>query len=129
LYSGDLGYLEEFQQGTGTAYTLSGILSLRAGDWKTRAYTSYKTTVRNAAPYLVGYDYTLGDRIGFQMANVIYTDQVSAIKYSWSVSQPVNYEVAVGTDAHEIDPVAQAVRAIASVWNTLGTSMGAQDLF
>jgi putative transposase len=32
LYTGDMGFLEEFHQGAGTAYTISGVLSLRAGD-------------------------------------------------------------------------------------------------
>jgi hypothetical protein len=138
LWCGDMGFLEEMQTGTGTAYTVSGVLSLRAGDWKTRAYTSYKTTVRNAAPYFVGFgaagpdtlfDYGIGDRIGFQMANVIYTDQASVINMSWDVNTPVNYEVGIGTDSHEIDPVAQAVRAIAGIWNTFGVFAGAQNLF
>lgn len=120
LYCGDMGFLEDFQQGTGTAYTISGVLALRAGDWKTRAYDSYKTTVRNAAPYIYNVDFTLGDRVGFQMANVVYSDQVSAVKYSWDASSPVNWEISVGTDVNEQDPVSKGMRAIAGIWNLFG---------
>jgi hypothetical protein len=131
LWSGDMAFLEEFEAGTGTAYTISGVLSLRSGDWKTRAYTSYKTTVRNSAPFIVNYDYQIGNRIGFQMANVIYTDMVSAIRYSWDNKTAIgaSYQVSIGTEVHEIDPVSQALKALAGIWSTFGTFAGAQSLF
>lgn len=129
LWGGAMGFLEKFQQGTGTAYTVSGVLSLRAGQWATRDYVSYKTTVRNAAPYIYNYDYTLGDRVGFQMDSVIFCDQVASSKYSWDLNTPVNYTISVGTDRNEMDPVSSAITAIAGVWNFFGMMAGSSELF
>lgn len=129
LRVGDYGFLETFQQGPGTAYTISGVLSLRAGVHKTRAYTNYRTTVRNAAPFIYGVDYTLGDRVGFEMANVIYTDQVSGVRLSWDVNKPVNYQIAIGNDAEDEDPVSKALRAVAGIWNMFGMFSSGGDVF
>jgi hypothetical protein len=129
IWTGTMGFLEEFQQGTGTAYTISGILSLRAGQWKTRPFTNYKTTVRNAAPFIYGIDFTLGDRVGFQMDNLIYCDMVAAAKYSWNINEPVNYSISIGTDYHLIDPVSKALIAIAGIWNLFGMMAGSGQLF
>lgn len=129
IWTGDMGFLEEFQQGTGTAYTISGILSLRAGQWKTRPFTNYKTTVRNAAPWIYGIDFTLGDRVGFAMDNLIYCDMVAAAKYKWNINEPVNYSISIGTDYHLIDPVSKAMIAIAGIWNLFGMMAGSGQLF
>jgi hypothetical protein len=115
-----MGFLEEFQQGTGTAYTISGVLSLRAGNWKTRLFVNYKTKVRNANPYIYGYDFTLGDRVGFQMDELIFVDKVASAKFHWDINSFVDWEISVGTDYHLIDPVPKAMMAIAGVWNLFG---------
>jgi hypothetical protein len=83
LYTGDLGYLEHRKEGGGTAYTISGILGLRIGDWEKRAYRSFKTSIRNGAPHIVLQDFNLDDRIWFEQDGIIYVDQVSAIKYEY----------------------------------------------
>lgn len=126
---GDFGFLEHFERGSGSAYTMSGVLDLRNGHWKTRAYTSFKTSVRNGAPYLVGTDFTLGDRLGFQMANVIHVDQCTSITYSWDRATPITVQLSIGRGNEEEDPVAKATRTLAAVWNTFGMFMGSSDLF
>ena len=129
LWSGDMGFLEDFETGTGTAWTVSGVLALRAGQWKTRDYTSYKCTVRNAAPYIYGTDYTLGDRVGYQMDETIFVDQVASAKFKWDSSTPVNWEISVGTNVGETDPVSTAMRALSGIWNLFAMYAGASDLF
>jgi hypothetical protein len=129
LYTGDMGFLEEFQQGAGTAYTISGVLSLRAGDWKTRPFVNYKTKVRNANPYIYGYDFTLGDRVGFQMDELIFVDKVASAKFHWDINSFVDWEISVGTDYHLIDPVSKAMMAIAGIWNLFGMMQGQSDIF
>ena len=129
LRTGDYGFLETFQQGPGTAYTISGVLSLRAGHFKTRAYSNYKTTVRNASPFIYGVDYDLGDRVGFEMANVIYVDQVSGVRLSWDVNKPVSWQIAIGNDTEDEDPVSKAMRAIAGIWNMFGMFSSGGDVF
>jgi hypothetical protein len=129
VFTGTMGFLEEFQKGSGTAYTIAGVLDLRAGDWKTRPFINYKVTVRNAAPYIYNYDFSLGDRVGFQVDNVIYVDMVASAKLNWDINTPVNYAISVGTDYHLVDPVTKALTAIAGIWNLFGMATGSGDLF
>ena len=126
---GDFGFLEHFEQGSGSAYTVSGVLSLRSGHWKTRAYTSFQTSIRNNAPYCYGLDFHLGDRLGFQMANVIHVDQLTAVRRSYDQGSPLSLELSIGNDVEEEDPLARATRTIAQVWNLVGVFFGSQDLF
>ena len=37
IRAGDFGFLEHFEQGSGSAYTVSGVLDIRTGQWKTQA--------------------------------------------------------------------------------------------
>jgi hypothetical protein len=129
ILMGDFGFLEHFERGSGSAYTVSGALDLRTGHWKTRAYTSFKTSIRNGAPYLVNHDFTLGDRLGFQQANIIHVDQCTAIRYSWDDTTPITVQLSIGRDVEEEDPVGKATRTIAAIWNTFGVAMGSTGLF
>jgi hypothetical protein len=129
LRMGDFGFLEHFEKGSGSAYTISAVLDIRTGHWKTRSYTSFKTTVRNGAPYLANIDFTLGDRLGFEMANIIHVDQCTAIRYSWDDSTPITVGLSIGRDTEEEDPVAKATRVLAGVWNAFGMFLGGSDLF
>jgi hypothetical protein len=126
---GDFGFLEHFEQGSGSAYTISGIMSLRSGHWKTRPYSSFQTTIRNDAPYCVDLDFTLGDRLAFQMGNVLHVDQCTGIRRSYDETSPVRIELSIGRDVEEEDPVARATRTLAQIWNFVGIFFGSQDLF
>lgn len=129
LYAGDMAFLEQFEPGTGSAWTVSGVLGLRAAQWKTRPYSVYKAIVAMGYPYCLFRDYNLGDRVGFQMANLIYVDQISSYKYSWDANKPLQWEVSIGTDWGEVDPVSKAMRSIAGIWNMFGMFMGSSELF
>ncbi len=128
---GDFGFLEHFETGGGgTAYTVSGVLNLRTGHWKTRAYTSFKTTITNAAgPYLLDVDYTLGDRLGFQMGNTIHVDQCTGYRRSYDESTPMTIELTIGNDAEEQDPVAKGMKVMQGAWNMIGAILGSSDIF
>jgi hypothetical protein len=126
---GDFGFLEHFEGGSGSAYTVSAVMDLRTGHWKTRSYTSFSTTIRNGAPYLANVDFVLGDRVAFEMGNILHVDQVTAIRYSWDSSTPITVELSIGRDTEEEDPVAKATRTIAAVWNMVGLFAGSGDLF
>jgi hypothetical protein len=129
LRVGDFGFLEHFEQGSGSAYTIAAVLDLRAGHWKTRSYTSYKTTVRNGAPYLAGFDFHLGDRLGFEMGNVIHVDQCTAIRHSWDNDKPITVELSIGNDKAEEDPVGVAMRTLAGLWNGFAMLLGEGSMF
>lgn len=129
LYCGDFGFLEHFEAGTGTAYVVSGVLSIRDGQWKTRAWTSFKTTVKNGYPYLLDTDFTLGDRLGFTMANSIYVDQLYAYKRSYSRDAAMQIELQIGSGKNTADPLFAATNSLANIWNMVGMFMGSQQLF
>jgi len=131
LRMGDFGFLEHFETGGGgTAYTVSGVMNLRSGHWKTRAYTSFKTSVSNlAGPYYLDVDYTLGDRLGFQMGNVIHVDQLYGYRRYYDENTPMTIELTIGNDAEEQDPFARGMRVLQGAWNMIGAILGSQDLF
>lgn len=126
---GDFGFLEHREQGAGSAYTVSALADIRAGHWKTRAYTSFKVQIRNGAPYLVNYDFTLGDRLSFEMANILHTDQCTAIEYSWDTDNPVTVKLSIGKDGEEEDPVARATRTIGALWDLTAMAAGNGSIF
>ena len=126
---GDFAFLEHFEQGSGSAYTVSGVLSLRSGHWKTRAYSSFSVSVVNNKPYAYGHDFDLGDRLGFQMANVVHVDQLNAVRISYDESNAMKLELSIGRDNENEDPVARATRTLAQLWNVVGVFFGSQDLF
>ncbi|OHU60354.1 hypothetical protein BKG82_07860 [Mycobacteroides chelonae] len=127
---GDFGFLENFEHGgSGSAYTVSGILNLRNGHWKSRAYTSFKTTIRNGVPYLLDTDFTLGDRLGFQMANTIHVDQCTAVRRSYDETTPMTIELLIGDGSEEEDPVAKAMRTLSDIWSLVGMFLGSSEVF
>lgn len=129
LYCGDMGFLEHWEAGTGTAYVVSGILSLRDGTWKTRPWDSFKVNVKNGFPYLLDIDYTLGDRMGFNIAQALYVDQLYGYKRSYSRSDALKIELQIGSGQQEQDPLFQATNSLAAVWNMFGMYMGSSQLF
>lgn len=130
LQSGTHGFLEEFVQGgSGSAYTVSGELDIRTGLWKTRDYTSFRTTVRNAAPHIVFEDFDLGDLLGFQMGAVIHRDNCTGIRTSWDETNPVLAELLIGDDSDDEDPFAVAMRTLAGLWDSFGSMLIGGEIF
>jgi len=116
--------LEHMEQGSGTAWTVSGISSIRAGHGKTRAYTACQVSVMNGFPWLVYDDFALGDRVGFELADIIFVEQVSGIKWSYSASDALKCDLLIGTEWDEEDPFARGLRAIQAVWGVVGMILG-----
>jgi hypothetical protein len=129
LHTGDLGYLERIERGSGTAYTLASILTLRAGDYKTKPFRAFKTSIRNSAPYIINYDIMLDDRVGFEQDGILYVDQVTAIKYEYDRKKPITYTVSVGDDTKQDDPLAQGIRSLQAVASLVGAVLGQDTLF
>ena len=129
LRAGDYAFMENYQQGSGSAYTISAQLDLRTGHWTTRPYTSFQVAIRNGFPWIANLDFALGDRCAFEMANVLHVDQVSTIRYAWDKDTPVRVELTVGDKQQEKDPVGRAISALAGFWNAFGTFLGTDSLF
>ena len=116
--------LEHMENGSGTAWTVSGTVTLRIGHWKTRPHTACKVSVVNGYPWLVYEDFELGDRVMFELADVLFTDQVAGIKWSYSDTQVLKCDLFIGTDEDEEDPFARGLRAIQAVWGVVGMILG-----
>ncbi len=129
LRAGSMGYQETFEQGGGTAYTLSGVLTIRQGLWKTRAYQAFKANIQNGVPWLYGRDFSLGDRVGFELYNIIYADNVHSVKYDWSRDQALNLTISVGDNTLEQDPTARTMRTAQNIWNMVGMALGSQEFW
>ncbi len=129
LYTGDLAWQEHFERGTGTAYTLSSILTLRSGDWKTRPFAAFQAQVINGHPWIADYDYTLGDRVGFEEDGVIYVDNVYGVKHEWDWQKPLVVNCKIGEDKEKADPFAAAFKTMSKVYELVGQLAGEGTLF
>ncbi|AZS06584.1 minor tail protein [Mycobacterium phage JacoRen57] len=121
---GSHALLEHIENGSGTAWTVSGGVTLRIGQWKTRPHTACKVSVVNGFPWFVYDDFELGDRVAFELAELLFTDQVSGIKWSYSDTEALKCELSIGTDEDEEDPFARGLRAIQGIWSVVGMILG-----
>ncbi|MGW3545900.1 Gp37-like protein [Nocardia niigatensis] len=107
-------YFEYFASSSGKAYTLSSLLVLRAGFWKTRAYDAVQFGARDAAPFVVGEagHVWLNDRCGFTIrgdkSGRIYMDRVSKVELTWDRNTAPTWVLTIGSDAALQDPLARA---------------------
>lgn len=129
LYSGDHSYQEYMERGSGTAYTLSSVLSLREGNYKTRAFTGFQVKTRNGMPWLIDVDVRLGERAGFEFDGVIYVDQITAIRREWDRTKPVMVSMSIGDDRDHNDPIARVMRFMSAIWTTIGAFAGEGTVF
>lgn len=129
LNTGDMAYQEWLEHPGSAAYTISAVLNLRLANYKKRAFRSFKTSIRNAAPYIINYDILLDDRVGFEQDGIIYVDQMTAIKYEYDRSKPITYTVSVGDGSKDRDPFAQGVKAIQAVYAIAASTLGEGWLF
>lgn len=121
---GALAFLEHMENGSGTAYTVSGEITMRIGVWKTRPHTAAKVSVMNGYPWFVYDDFDLGDIVGFEIVDIVYWDNVSGIKWSYSDTEALKCDLSIGTDEDEEDPFARGLRAIQGIWSVVGMMLG-----
>ena len=129
LASGDFAYQEWLEHPGSSAYTVSGIINLRLGDFKKRAFRAFKTSIRNGMPYIINYDFFLYDRVGFEQDGILYVDQVSAIKYEYDRRTPITYTVSVGDTAKDQDPFGQGIKALQALYTIASMAVGEGWLF
>lgn len=116
--------LEHMESGSGTAWTVSGTVTMRIGEWNTRPHTACRVSVVNGYPWLVYDDFDLGDRVGFELVDIIFTDQVAGIKHSYSDTEAMKIQLSIGTDDDQEDPFARGLRALQAVWGVVGMILG-----
>jgi hypothetical protein len=129
IWTGDLAYQELFDKGSQTAYTLASIISLRQANWSSRAFYSFQAEVVSGFPWVLDVDVRLGERAGWEFDNVIYVDQVTAIRRHWDRHSPVLCNLSVGDDKDRADPIARSMRAINALYGTVAAFAGEGTLF
>jgi hypothetical protein len=129
LYSGDVAWQEHFEKGSGTAYTLASVLTLRDGDWKTRAFQAFKATTIDGHPWMADIDYFLGDRVGIEDNGIIYVDNVYGIKREWSWEKPLTVDIKIGEDKQKADPFGAAFKTMASIYGLISELAGEGTIF
>jgi hypothetical protein len=129
LMAGDVAWQEHFEQGSGTAYTLASVLTLRDGDWKTRAFAAFKADTIDGHPWMANIDYYLGDRVGFEDNGIIYVDNVYGIKREWSWDKPLTVSIKIGEDKQKNDPFGAAFKTMAAVYGLISEFAGEGTLF
>ena len=129
LYSGDVAWQEHFEKGTGTAYTLASVLTLRDGNFKTRAFAAFKADAIDGLPWIADYDYHLGDRLGFEEQGIIYVDNLYGKKREWSWDKPLTVSLKIGEDKQKNDPFNAAFKTIANVYSLVGELAGEGTVF
>lgn len=120
---------EYFEPGTGSAYTINGVQSLRQGDYKCQAYTTFKFDVLDGFPYKLGEDFELGDRIQAERRGILHTDQVLAIRRSGGRLISHRPLISLGDDSREEDPISRGFAQIANVANFAALLAGSGDMF
>jgi hypothetical protein len=129
LYSGDCAFNEVFEKGSGTAYTLAGILTLRVANWKTRSWQGFTCHVMNGHPWLLDVDVRLGQRAGFEQEQIIFVDQIHSLKRVWDRKTPAICTMTIGEGGERQDPFGAAFRILGAAWATLGQFLGEGTIF
>jgi len=129
LYSGDMAWQEHFEKGSGTAYVLASILTLRLGDWNTNPYAAFKAKTIDGYPWIANVDYHVGDRVGFERNGIIWVDNVMGITREWDWEKPLTTTVKIGDDKRKGDPIAAAFHTMENLYTFVGTLAGQGTLF
>lgn len=126
---GPYAFREHFEGGSGSAFTISSVMTTREGWYKTRPYVTFQFDVGDGAPFVLGEDIRLGSRVSCERRGVIYTDQIYGIKRSGSRTTSGRPVIAFGDDAKDQDPFARGMSSIANVANFAAMLAGSGDMF
>lgn len=126
---GPYAFREHFETGSGSAFTINSVMTLREGHYKTRPYTSFKFDVGDGSPFVLGEDIRLGSRVSAERKGIIYTDQILAIKRQGDRNTSGRPVISFGDDSREEDPFARGMATIANIANFAAQLAGSGDMF
>lgn len=126
---GPYAFREHFETGSGSAFTINSIMTIREGLHKTRPYTSFKFDVGDGAPFVIGEDIHLGSRVSAERRGVIYTDQIMAIRRHGDRNSSGRPVISFGDDSKEEDAFARGMATVANVANFAALLAGSGDMF
>ncbi|QIN93607.1 minor tail protein [Gordonia phage DumpsterDude] len=120
---------EHFESGAASGLSVSTLQALAAGDYKNRAYISWEHEVSDVAPFVLGEDFGLGERVNIERRGVLYTDQVKGIKRVREKGKTTRPILTLGDDTREEDGLIRAFRTIGDVANFAASIINAGDMF
>lgn len=126
--AGPFAFRELYITGSQKAFTLDGLMAGLQGLHLTRGYTSQKVSIGDGRPYTLGKDFGLGDQIGFQLGDQIFTDYVTEMSFTDNRQDGARWELTIGDGSDEEDSVVKAwgrLGALANVVKELATDVGA----
>ncbi len=129
LRSADYGLLEEFVQGSGSAYVIATPLTIREGLEKTKPHHAFKVQVRNARPHRIFLDVDMGDPALFEIDGLLSQDHVSAIRLMEDETTPKTFAISIGDDREAEGGLARVTRTAQEFWNGLATLFGSGSMF
>lgn len=129
LRSADFGFLEDFVQGSGSAYVIAAPLTIREGLEKTKPYHAFKVDVRNGRPHRVFLDYGMGTPALFEIDGILSQDHVSALRLKEDETTPFTIGVSIGDDRESDSGLARVTRTAQEFWNGLATLFGSGSMF
>ncbi|WP_264066887.1 hypothetical protein [Mycolicibacterium komossense] len=124
LSSDEYGFLEDFVQGSGSAYVISSPLTIREGLDKTKPFHAFKVSVRNARPHRIFIDADMGDRALFEIDGILSQDHISAIRLHEDETTPKTFDLSIGDDRESESGLAQVTRTAQQFWNGLAMLFG-----
>ena len=101
---GDFHYYEGWAEAD-RAFTLGAMMAVRAKMLDTKAKTTHKFKVADAAPYIIGEKgyghFWLGDRIGktvlgYPIPDTVFVERVKRLHYAWDEDGPKGWDVEMG---------------------------------
>lgn len=126
---GPYAFQEHFETGSGSAFTVNSVQTIREGWWKTRPYTSFKFDAGDGTPFRIGEDIRLGSHCVAEDHGILYQDQIMALKRQGNRSSSGRPQLSFGDDSREEDPIAQGFATIANVANFAALLAGSGDMF
>lgn len=119
----DYALLEHMESGNGFAWVVSAALTLRQGIHKTSPKVSFTMTTQDACPHVYGFDFVVGDRGMWEIAQIYYVDQIRGVKWSVDATRPFAMDITVGK-ARDHDPFEAGMKFLADGWNAIGSIVG-----
>lgn len=125
---GDFHFYEGWGENADKAFTLSALLAIRAKMWATRARTTHKIKVSDAAPYYIGEPgyghFWLGSRVGstvkgYPVPHTIFVERVQKLGYKWDKDGPKGWDIEIGQQEPK-DPVMKAFELIRNINQAMG---------
>lgn len=125
---GPYAFQEHFETGSGAAFTINSVMTLREGWWKTRPFVSFKFDIGDA-PYIIGEELRIGTRCAAEDQGRLHTDQILAIKRQGTRTGSGRPVASFGDDAQEEDPMARGFATIGNVANFAALLAGSGEMF